>query len=141
MLNDFKAFVMKGNILDLAVGVIIGAAFGKIVSSLVTDVLMPPLGFVMGKVDFSNLFIPLSSSSYASLAEAKAAGIPTINYGLFLNHVVDFVIVAFCVFLLIKQLARFQKKAVAVTTKNCSYCVSSIPLAATRCPQCTSQLQ
>ena len=142
MLKEFKEFAMRGNVLDMAVGIIIGAAFGKIVSSFVADILMPPLGLVLGKVDFSSLFITLSGDSYPSLAAAKAAGAPTLNYGVFLNSVLDFVIVAFAIFLLIRQVNRLQKQPApaAPTTKSCPYCVSTIALAATRCPQCTSEL-
>jgi large conductance mechanosensitive channel len=143
MLKEFREFAMRGNVIDLAVGVIIGAAFGKIVSSLVADIVMPPIGVLLGKVDFSNLFISLSGEHYASLADAKKAGAATINYGVFINNVVDFVIVALAVFLLVRQVNRFAKKPPepTPTTKPCPYCVSSIPLAATRCPQCTSQLE
>ena len=143
MQDEFKKFLMRGNILDLAVGVVIGAAFGKIVSSFTEDLLMPPIGLVLGKVDFSNLFINLSSTAVASVAEAKKAGIPTINYGLFLNNLLNFVIIAFCVFLLVKWVSRFTTKPAPtpeVTTKECKFCCSTIPLAATRCPQCTSEL-
>lgn len=139
MVKEFKTFIMRGNVLDLAVGVIIGAAFGKIVTSLVNDVLMPPLGLVLGKVDFSNLFINLSSVHFNSLAEAKKAGVPTINYGLFINTILDFVIVAFCIFLIIRQVNKF-KTADDPKTKECTFCVSSIPLNASRCPHCTSQI-
>jgi large conductance mechanosensitive channel len=136
---------MRGNVLDLAIGIIIGAAFGKIVSSFVTDVLMPPVGLLLGNVDFSNLFLNLSGQSYASLAEAKAAGAPTLNYGLFLNTVIDFVIVAFAIFLLIRlinhlQRQQQQEQPVTPTTKECPYCLTTIALRATRCPHCTSEL-
>lgn len=134
---------MRGNVVDLAIGIIIGAAFGKIVTSLVNDILMPPLGLVLGKVDFSNLFIDLSGKHFASLAEAKAAGAATINYGVFVNNIIDFLIVAFAVFLLVRQLNRFMPKPAApaaAEAKECVYCKSSIPVAATRCPHCTSQL-
>jgi large conductance mechanosensitive channel len=144
MLKEFKEFAMRGNVLDMAVGVIIGAAFGKIVTSFVGDILMPPLGLLLGKVDFSNLFISLSGQSYASLAAAKAAGAPTLNYGLFLNTVLDFVIVAFAIFLLIRQVNRFVAKPApkaAPATKDCPYCISPIAIKATRCPQCTSDLK
>jgi large conductance mechanosensitive channel len=136
---------MRGNVLDLAVAVIIGAAFGKVITSLVNDVLMPPFGLLMGKVDFSNLFINLSGTPYASLANAKATGAATINYGLFLNNGVDFVIVAFSIYLMIRAVNRLQKVKVAPppepTTKNCPYCLSTIPIKATRYPYCTSQLE
>lgn len=139
MVKEFKTFIMRGNVLDLAVGVIIGAAFGKIVTSLVNDVLMPPLGLILGKVDFSNLFINLSSDHFNTLADAKKAGVPTINYGLFINTILDFAIVAFCIFLVIRQVNRF-KTAGDPTTKECKFCVSPIPLNASRCPNCTSQI-
>jgi len=145
MLNDFKAFVLRGNVLDMAVGIIIGAAFGKIVSSLVSDVLMPPIGLILGQVNFANLFINLSATSYPTLEAAKAAGAPTLNYGMFINTVVDFVIVAAVIFMLIKQFARLQRQPEAPTagptTKACPYCVSTVPIKATRCPQCTSELK
>ena len=141
MLKDFKEFAMRGNVMDLAVGVIIGAAFGKIVSSLVEDVLMPPLGQVLGKVDFSGLYFSLDGKSYDSLIAAKAAHAATINYGVFLNTVVSFLIVAFCVFLVVKQVNRFAAKPAAVpTTKDCPQCAMPIPLAAKRCGHCTTQL-
>jgi large conductance mechanosensitive channel len=132
-------------VLDLAIGVIIGAAFGKIVASLVEDMLMPPLGLVLGNVDFSNLFINLSGTTYTSLADAKKAGAATLNYGLFLNTVINFLIVAFAIFLLVKQVNRLQRRpepapAGPPTTKECPYCLSTIPIKATRCPQCTSQV-
>ncbi|HYK91239.1 MAG TPA: large conductance mechanosensitive channel protein MscL [Acidobacteriota bacterium] len=145
MLKEFKEFAMKGNVLDMAVGIIVGAAFGKIVTSFVNDVLMPPIGKLMGRVDFSNLYINLSSGSYKSLAEAKAAGAATINYGVFLNTVLDFLIVAFAIFLLIRQVNRLRMPKpvppAAPTTKECSFCLSVIPLKAVRCPQCTSDLK
>lgn len=141
MIREFREFAMRGNVVDLAVGVIIGAAFGKIVSSLVNDVLMPPIGLIVGNIDFSNIFISLSAHQYATIAEAKAAGVPTINIGIFINNLVDFLIVAFVVFLLIRQINRFfPKPAPAVTTKDCPRCATAIPLAATRCPHCTSEL-
>ena len=143
MLKEFKEFILRGNVVDLAVGIIIGGAFGKIVTSLVNDVLMPPLGKIMGNVDFSGLFINLSGTSYPSLAAAKAAGAATINYGLFINTVIDFVIVSAAIFVLIKQVNRLNKPAPAAapSTKACPFCLSSIPLKATRCPQCTSELK
>jgi large conductance mechanosensitive channel len=143
MLKEFKEFAMKGNVLDLAVGFIIGAAFGKIVTSLVSDVIMPPIGLILGKVDFSSLFLNLSGKSYSSLAEAKAAGAATLNYGIFLNNIVDFLIVAFAVFLLVRMINRWNKPAPAAapSTKECPYCASTIPLKATRCPNCTSEIR
>ncbi|RJP82814.1 MAG: large conductance mechanosensitive channel protein MscL [Candidatus Zixiibacteriota bacterium] len=145
MFKEFREFIMRGNVVDLAVGIIIGAAFGKIVTSMVNDILMPPIGLILGKVDFSNLYFNLSGQDYASLAEAQAAGAPTINYGLFLNNVIDFIIVGFAIFLLIKQVNRLKSKPRAAepnpTTKNCPFCLSTIPLAATRCSQCTSELK
>ncbi len=143
MLKEFKEFAMRGNVLDMAVGIIIGAAFGKIVSSFVGDILMPPLGLLLGSVDFSSLFVDLSGQSHASLAAAKEAGAATINYGLFINTVLDFVIVAFAIFMLIKQVNRFQKPAPAgpATTKDCPFCLSAIPIKATRCAHCTSELK
>jgi large conductance mechanosensitive channel len=140
MLKEFKEFAMKGNVMDLAVGFILGAAFGKIVTSLVSDIIMPPIGLILGKVDFSSLFLNLSGKSYSSLSEAKAAGAATLNYGAFINNVVDFLIVAFAVFLLVRVVNRWNKPAPAAapTTKDCPYCVSKIPVKATRCPNCTS---
>src|SRR5271170_333151 len=143
MFSEFKKFAMKGNVLDMAVGIIIGAAFGKIITSLVTDVMMPPVGLVLGHVDFSSLFLNISGKSYDSLAAAKAAGAATINYGMFLNSVIDFLIVALVIFLIIRQVNKWQKPAPAAapTTKECPYCASTIPLKATRCPNCTSELR
>jgi large conductance mechanosensitive channel len=143
VLKEFKEFAMKGNVVDLAVGFIIGAAFGKIVTSLVTDIIMPPFGLVLGKVDFSNLFINISGKSYASLPEAKAAGAATINYGIFLNNIVDFVIVAFAIFLLVRMVNRWNKPVPVPTepTKECPFCASKISVKATRCPNCTSELR
>jgi len=138
VLKEFRQFAMRGSVIDLAVGVIIGAAFGKIVTSFVSDVLMPPIGLLLGNVDFSSLFIALNGQAYASLAEAQAAGAPTLNYGLFINTVIDFVIVAFAIFLLIRAMHR--PAPADATTKDCPYCFSAIPVKATRCPQCTSQL-
>ena len=144
MLQEFKKFALQGNVLDMAIGIIIGAAFGKIVSSLVSDVLMPPIGLIVGNLDFSGLFINLSGQPYATLAEAKAAGAPTLNYGLFLNNTIDFLIVALVVFLMVKQINRFKAKpapAPAPTTRDCPRCLSAISLKATRCAFCTSDLQ
>ena len=143
MLKEFKEFAMRGNVLDMAVGIIVGAAFGKIITSFVGDILMPPLGLLLGKVDFSNLFISLSGQ-YPSLAAAKAAGAPTVNYGIFLNTVLDFLIVAFAIFLLIRQVNRFMPKpapAAPPATKDCPYCLSAVPLKAIRCLHCTSDLK
>lgn len=143
MWSEFKKFVMRGNVVDLAVGIIIGGAFGKIVTSLVNDIIMPPIGVLLGKVDFASLYINLSGKSYASLAAAKEAGAATINYGLFINAVIDFLIVAFVIFLLIKQVNRLKAEPApaAPNTKECPYCLSVIPLKATRCPNCTSELK
>jgi len=143
MLKEFKDFAMRGNVVDLAVGVIIGAAFGKIVSSLVEDVLMPPIGRLLGHVDFSGLFLALDGKHYDTLALAKAAAAPTINYGIFLNTIINFLIVAFVVFLVVQQMNRLTKKPeapAAPTTKNCPQCAMPIPLAAKRCGHCTTQL-
>ncbi len=142
MWKEFREFAMRGNVLDLAVGIILGASFGKIVSSFVSDLLMPPLGMLLGRLDFSNLFISLSGRPYASLKAAQDAGAATLNYGLFINTVIDFLIVAFAIFLLIKQVNRLKRTAApaAPTTKPCPFCCSAIPLAAVRCPQCTSEL-
>ncbi|MCX6620144.1 MAG: large conductance mechanosensitive channel protein MscL [Acidobacteria bacterium] len=144
MFKEFKEFAMKGNVVDLAVGVIIGASFGKIVTSVVNDVIMPPIGLMLGNVDFSNLFINLTSKPAATLAAAKAGGVPVIAYGAFLNSVLDFLIVAFVVFLLVKQINRLNRTAEAApaapATKSCQYCATEIPIAAVRCPHCTSAL-
>ena len=148
MLKEFKEFVLRGNVLDMAVGIIIGAAFGTIVASLVNDIIMPPIGLLLGGVDFTNLFILLKAGSpaapYASLADAQAAGAVTINYGVFINAVIGFLIVAFVVFLLIRSINRLRREEEAPpaepTTKECPYCLSAIPIKATRCPHCTSAL-
>lgn len=147
MLKGFREFVMRGNVIDLAVAVIIGAAFTKIVNSLVEDMIMPPIGLLLGKVDFSNLFLVLregakAASPYATLAEAKAAGAVTLNYGLFLTSVVTFLIVAFVVYLLVRSVQRMGPKKVegAATTKDCPYCLSKIPLNAKKCAFCTSSI-
>jgi large conductance mechanosensitive channel len=137
MVKEFKEFAMRGNVLDMAIGIIIGAAFGKIVSSFVNDVLMPPVGSLVGRVDFSNLFIDLSGNTHPTLAAAKAAGAATINYGIFLNTVLDFLIAAFAIFLLVRQINRITRKPEAAT-KACPHCWSTIHLAATRCAYCTS---
>jgi large conductance mechanosensitive channel len=143
MLKEFKEFAMRGNVIDLAVGVIIGAAFGKIVSSLVQDIIMPPIGFVLKNANFSNFFIALDGKHYDTLGDAQKAAAPTLNYGVFLNNVIDFLIVAFCVFILVQQVNRLTKKpepAAAPTTKECPQCAMSVPLKAKRCPYCTAQI-
>jgi large conductance mechanosensitive channel len=142
MLGEFREFAMRGSMLDMAVGIIVGAAFGRVVSSFVSDILMPPIGLLSGHSDFSNKFINLSGQAYATLAEAKAAGAATINYGVFLNAFSDFLIVAFVVFMLIRQINRLKKeeKAPVASTRECPFCLSAIALKATRCPHCTSAL-
>jgi large conductance mechanosensitive channel len=141
MLKDFKAFIAKGNVLDLAVAVIIGAAFGTIVTSLVNDIVMPPIGLLLGGVDFKDLFISLNRTSYPTLAAAKTAAAPVIAYGQFLNTVINFLIIAFAIFLVVRLASKLHKPAVAApTTKDCAFCATAIPLAAVRCPHCTSQL-
>lgn len=145
MLKEFKEFAMRGNVLDMAVGIIIGAAFGKIVTSFVEDVIMPPIGKLLGHVDFSNLFLVLSETdkSFKTVADAKAGGVVTLNYGLFLNTIINFLIVAFAVFLLVRQVNRWTKKPAAPaapTTKECPQCAMTIPIAAKRCGHCTAQL-
>jgi large conductance mechanosensitive channel len=149
MFKEFKEFAMRGNVVDMAVGIIMGAAFGAIVSSLVADVIMPPVGLLLGKVDFSNLFLVLKSGAtpgpYETVAAAKQAGAVTLSYGLFINTIISFLIIAFAVFLIIRQINRLKRKAEAPaaepTTKACPFCLSTIPLKATRCPYCTSQLK
>jgi large conductance mechanosensitive channel len=142
VLKEFKEFAMRGNVVDLAVGVVIGVAFGKIVTSFVNDILMPPIGFVAGNRDWSNLFVSLSQTQYPTLAEAKAAGVATINYGVFANTILDFLIVAFAIFLVVKQVNRAKKPEpeAAPATKSCPFCCSEIPIPASRCAHCTSQL-
>jgi large conductance mechanosensitive channel len=144
MLKDFKAFVMKGNVLDLAVAVIIGGAFGAIVTSLVNDVIMPPIGMILGHIDFKELFFALNGQTYATLAEAKKAAAPVVAYGQFLNTVINFLIVAFVIFLVVRAASKLQKAPAAApaapTTKDCPFCCSAVPIPATRCPHCTSQL-
>jgi large conductance mechanosensitive channel len=140
VLKEFKALAMRGNIVDLAVGVIIGVAFGKVVSSLVEDLIMPPIGLLLGHVDFSGLFINLSGKPYETLSAAKAAGAPTVNYGIFLNSVINFLIVAFAVFLMAHEVNRWTRKPEVPTTKDCPQCAMAIPLAAKRCGHCTTQL-
>ena len=143
-MSEFKKFISKGNVVDMAVGVIIGGAFGKIVTSLVNDIVMPFVGLLLGKVDFSNLFIALGSGDFKTIQQAKAAGVATINYGLFINNVIDFLIVAFSIFIVIKQINRFTKRKEekpAEAKKTCPYCYSQIHIDARRCPNCTSELE
>jgi large conductance mechanosensitive channel len=142
MLKEFKDFALRGNVIDMTVGVIVGGAFGKIITSFVNDVLMPPISLLLGRVNFSNLFVDLSGQGYASLEEAKTAGVPTLNYGLFLNTLVDFLIIALVIYLCIYTMNRLRKPASAAApdTKACPYCITQIPITATRCPNCTSQL-
>ena len=142
MLKDFKAFVMKGNVLDLAVAVIIGAAFGAIITSLVNDIIMPPIGLLFGGVDFKDLFVSLNGQSYATLAAAKAAAAPVMAYGQFLNTIINFVIIAFVIFMVVRSATKLQKPApvAAASTKDCPQCFTAIPILAKRCPHCTSQL-
>ncbi len=145
MLKEFKEFAMRGNVLDLAIGIIIGAAFGKIITSFVNDVLMPPIGLLLGGVNFANFFLTLSGPTVITLEEAQAAGAVTLNYGVFINTIIDFLIVAFAIFLLIRQVNRLQRQPApepaAPTTKECPYCFTSISIKAVRCPNCTSQLE
>ncbi|HIE37555.1 MAG TPA: large-conductance mechanosensitive channel protein MscL [Anaerolineales bacterium] len=144
MWKEFKEFAMRGNVIDMAIGIIIGTAFGKIITSFVNDILMPPIGLLLGNVDFSNLFLTLAGERHATLAMAREAGAITINYGLFINTVLDFVIVAFAIFLFVRQISRMRQEEAPTTeptTKECPYCRSTIPLQATRCPHCTSQLE
>ena len=143
MFKEFKEFIMRGNVMDLAIGIIIGAAFGKIITSFVSDILMPPIGLVLGNVDFNNLFVTLSGAHHDTLKAAKDAGAVTINYGVFLGTVIDFLIVAFVIFLVIKQINRLKRKPeeAAPDSRDCPFCVSSISIKATRCPHCTSELK
>jgi large conductance mechanosensitive channel len=144
MIKEFKEFAMRGNVLDMAVGIIVGAAFGQIVNSFVQDILMPPIGRLLGHVDFSNLFVSLSEAHYDTIAAAKAAGAATLNYGVFLNTVINFLIVAFAVFLLVRQVNRLAPKPAPVaapTTRDCPYCLSAVPAKATKCMHCTSELR
>jgi large conductance mechanosensitive channel len=143
MLSEFKAFIMRGNVVDLAVGIVIGAAFTTVINSFVNDLLMPPIGLLLGKVDFANLFVSLTGQPYPSVAAAKAAGAPTLNYGMFINNVINFMIVGFVVFLVVKQVNRMQgppPPPTAATTRPCPQCAMEIPKAARRCPHCTSDL-
>jgi len=142
MFKEFKEFIMRGNVLDLAVGIIIGGAFGKIVTSLVNDIIMPPIGLLLGKVDFSNLFIDLSEQHHDTVAAAKAAGAATINYGMFINTIIDFLIVAFAIFLVVQRANKMRRQPAPAppSTKECPFCFTPIPIPAKRCPNCTSQL-
>jgi large conductance mechanosensitive channel len=142
MFKEFKTFIMRGNVIDLAIGIVIGAAFGRIVTSLVNDIVMPPIGLILGRVDFSNLYINLTDTTYTSLAEAQEAGAATINYGLFINTVFEFIIIALVIFLVIREVNRLQREeeAAPATTKDCPYCLTEIPIKANRCPNCTSDL-
>ena len=143
MFKEFKEFIMRGNVMDMAVGIIIGAAFGKIVSSFVSDVLMPPIGLLLGKMDFSSLFLNLSGKTFETLEAAKKAGAPTLNYGLFINTIIDFLIIAFAIFMVIKQINRLkrQPEPAPANTKECPFSFSVVPIKASRCPQCTSELK
>ncbi len=143
MWNEFKAFIMRGNVLDLAIAVIIGVAFGAVIASLVNDILMPPIGLALGHVDFRDLFVSLNGQSYDSLKAARDAGAPVIAFGQFINTIINFLIVAFVIFLIVKKMNRFKQPAAAaaVTTRDCPYCATGIPLAASRCPNCTSDLR
>jgi large conductance mechanosensitive channel len=142
MLNEFKTFIVRGNMIDLAVGLVIGAAFTTVVTSFVNDILMPPIGLLLGKVDFANLFVTLGSGSFPTLAAAKAAGVPTLNYGLFINSIINLLIVGFVVFLVVKYVNRLRgpEPVAAPTTRECPTCTMQIPLRARRCPHCTSEV-
>ncbi len=147
MLKEFKAFAMRGNVIDLAVAVIIGGAFGKIITSFVNDIIMPPIGLLLGDVNFADLFVALDGKTYESLAKAQEVGAPTLNYGVFINTVIDFLIVALVIFLVVKQINRLMTKPAPApapaepTTKECTFCFTTIPIKATRCPHCTSELR
>lgn len=141
MLSDFKNFAMKGNVVDLAIGFILGTAFGKITTSLVNDVIMPPIGFILGKVDFSSLYLNLSGKAFPSIAAAKTAGAPIIAYGSFINTIIDFIIVAFAMFILVQQVTRIAAPPPPAADKDCPYCLSKVPLQASKCAHCTSELK
>jgi large conductance mechanosensitive channel len=145
MLKEFREFIARGNVIDMAVGVIIGAAFGKIVSSLVADIIMPPIGLLIGGIDFSNLFVSLSGQTYPSLKAAQDVGAPTVNYGLFLNNLINFLIISFVIFMLVRGVNRLKRQepapAAAPTARDCPYCLSTIPLKATRCAHCTAEVR
>jgi len=141
MLKEFKEFALRGNVLDMAIGIIVGVAFGKIITSLVTDIIMPPIGLVLGRVDFADLYLSLNGKTYPSLAAAKSAGAATINYGIFFNNILDFLIVAFVMFLVVRQVNRaFPAAPSAATARECPFCLSQIAIKASRCPNCTSQI-
>ncbi len=141
MLKEFRAFIMRGNVMDLAIAVIIGTAFGAIINSLVKDIIMPPIGLLLGKVDFAKMYLALDGKTYESLTKAQELGAPTLNYGAFINTIINFVIVGFVIFLIVKAINKMQKPVpAAVTTKECVFCATVIPLAAKRCPNCTSEL-
>lgn len=144
MFKEFKEFIRRGNVIDMAVGIIIGSAFGAIVNSLVKDILMPPIGKILGGIDFSNFFIPLSSGDYPTLSEAQKAGVATINYGLFINTIINFLIISFAIFIMIRQINKLKRKeevSAEPNAKDCPFCATSIPIKAKRCPNCTSQLE
>jgi large conductance mechanosensitive channel len=142
MLNEFRTFIIRGNMIDLAVGIVIGVAFTTVVNSFVNDLLMPPIGLLLGKVDFANLFVSLGGGSFPTVAAAKAAGVPTLNYGLFINNVINLLIVGFVVFMVVKQVNRMRgpEPVAAPTTRECPMCASAIPRRARRCPLCTSEV-
>src|SRR5262245_44937295 len=145
MLKEFREFIARGNVMDMAVGIIVGAAFGKIVASLVDDIVMPPIGLLVGGIDFSNLFLSLSGQTYPSLKAAKNVGAPTVNYGMFFNNIINFLIISFVIFMLVRMVNRLKREepapAAAPTSRDCPYCLSSIPLKATRCAHCTSEVR
>jgi large conductance mechanosensitive channel len=143
MIKEFREFIARGNVIDMAVGIIIGVAFGAIIMSFVNDVVMPPIGLLLGKVDFANLYINLSGTAYPSLEAAKAAGAATINYGLFINAIINFLIIAFVIFLIVRRVNAMKREAPPAPpeTKECPFCISAIPIKATRCPNCTSELK
>jgi large conductance mechanosensitive channel len=141
MWKEFKEFIMRGSVIDLAIGIVIGGAFGKIVTSFVNDILMPPIGLLLGKVDFSNLFINLSGQEYTNLADAKKAGAATLNYGIFINSVIDFLIISLAIFLVIRQVNKLRKEEAPSDKKDCPFCLTAIPIKAVRCSACTSEIK
>lgn len=145
MLKEFREFIARGNVIDMAVGIIVGAAFGKIIASLVDDIVMPPIGLLVGGIDFSNLFVSLTGQTYASLKAAKDVGAPTVNYGLFFNNVINFLIIAFVIFMIVRAVNRLKRQepapAAVPTARDCPYCLSSIPIKATRCAHCTAEVR